>query len=223
MSVREKQFAELAAGAGALLVVDVQRSFGDPSMLADYGLSEESGESVAAAVARCGVLVDAARSAGVPVHWIELATESPWRASQWLRTGDSSAPLDAGEPCVVGTPGAEWYVLEPRSDEARWRKTGYSGFLGTGLAERLREDGVEWVSVVGLTTECCILATATDAAQLDFPVYVARDATAAYEPHLHENALELLALNVGVVGDADELVELWASASVALSTSAVAS
>ncbi|NYD65548.1 cysteine hydrolase family protein [Agromyces atrinae] len=209
MSLRDRQLAALGGGGGALLVVDVQRSFGDPEMLADFSLSEQAAADVAAAVSRSAELVADARADGVPVYWIELATETPWRASQWLRTGDPDHPIDDGEPCVVGTEGAEWYVLEPRDDEPRFRKTGYSGFLGTGLAERLRADGIRWVSVIGLTTECCILATATDAVQLDWPVFVPRDATAAYAPHLHENALGLLALNVAVIGDADELVALW--------------
>ncbi|GAB3601361.1 cysteine hydrolase family protein [Microbacterium tumbae] len=213
--LRERQLGTLTADGAALLVVDVQRSFGDPAMLAGYGLDDAAYAAVAAAVERCGQLVDAARSAGVPVYWIELATETRWRASAWLRSGDLDAPLGDDEPCVVGTPGAEWYGLAPGAGEMRVRKTGYSGFLGTGLAERLRADGIRWVAVAGLTTECCIQATATDAVQLDWPVYIPRDATAAYDLGLHEGALAQMALNVGVIGTSAELVSLWNGASPA--------
>lgn len=203
--------AVLELGAPALLVVDVQHDFGDPAALAAMGLGDEVLAGVAAAVDRCAVLVDAARALGVPVYWIELATpaDRPWRASQWLRGGDQDAPLSAEEPCVVGTPGAEWYRLRPDSGEPRTRKRGYSGFLGTGLAERLRADGVRWLTVIGLTTECCIHATATDALQLDWPVVVATDATAAYSAELHRSALELLALNVADLRSGDEIIALW--------------
>lgn len=182
-------------------------------MLAGLGLDEDALAAVATAVERCGELVDAARAAGVPVYWIELWTETPWRASAWLRSGELDAPLGADEPCVAGTPGARWYRLAPDAGETRVRKTGYSGFLGTGLAERLRADGIRWLGVAGLTTECCVQATATDAVQLDWPVYLPGDAMAAYDAGLHEGALAQMALNVGVVGTSAELAALWGPAS----------
>ncbi|RXZ66832.1 cysteine hydrolase family protein, partial [Agromyces albus] len=167
--------------------------------------------AVAAAVERCGELVQSARAAGVPVYWIELGTDpaAPWRASNWLRAGDLDAPLSPDEPCVIGTPGAEWYRLSPAPGELRTRKTGYSGFLGTDLAAELRRRGIRWLSVVGLTTECCIAATATDAIQLGWPVLIADDATAAYDLELHEHALAQLALNVAVIGSSAEITALW--------------
>lgn len=209
--LRERQLDGLSADGAALLVVDVQRSFGDPTMLEPYGLAPEAAAAVAAAVERSGELVAAARAAGVPVFWIELGTDpaAPWRASSWLRVGDLDAPLSPDEPCVIGTPGAEWYLLEPATGESRTRKTGYSGFLGTDLAAELRRRGIRWVSIVGLTTECCIAATATDAVQLGWPVLIADDATAAYDVALHEHALAQLALNVAVIGSSAELAALW--------------
>lgn len=209
IGLRERQIDALAADGAALLVVDVQRSFGDPSLLAGYGLDDAAYAAVHGAVEQCDVLVRAARGAGVPIYWIELSTETRWRGSAWLRSGDLDEPLGDDEPCVAGSPGAEWYRLEPAPGEVRVRKTGYSGFFGTGLAEQLHADGVRWVSITGLTTECCIQATATDAVQLDWPVYIPRDATAAYDLDLHEGALAQMALNVGVIGTCAELVSLW--------------
>ncbi|GAA1735773.1 isochorismatase family cysteine hydrolase [Microbacterium paludicola] len=214
-ALRERQLATLARERPALVVVDVQRSFGDPEMLGGHGLDAAAQASVAAAVERCAVLVADARALGVPVYWVELGTVTPWRASQWLRDGDLDAPLGDDEPCVVGTPGAEWYGVQPLAGEARVRKTGYSGFLHTDLAARLRVDGIGWVAVVGLTTECCIQATATDAIQLGWPVYIPDDATAAYDVPLHAAALEQLALNVAVIGSSSELSGLWAGSALA--------
>ncbi|GLI27729.1 isochorismatase [Agromyces rhizosphaerae] len=216
-----RQLGALRPEAAALLVIDVQRSFGDPAFLGGYGLDEAASAHVAAAVSRCAELVSLARSAGVPVYWIELATpvDEPWQASKWLRSGSLSGPVGDDEPCVVGTPGAEWYGVVPAEGEPHFAKRGYSGFLGTGLAERLTTDGVEWVAVAGLTTECCVAATATDAIQLGWPVVLAEDATAAYSLELHAAAVESLALNVAVIGDVATVADVWARGSVPSSDS----
>ncbi|WP_035855024.1 cysteine hydrolase family protein [Cryptosporangium arvum] len=211
MTLRERQLAALRGGRPALIVVDVQRSFADPEYLVGYQLAPDASAAVAAAVRRTGALVDAARAAGVPVFWVGLGTDpaTPWRASLWLRTGDPGAPYGPDEPCVRGTPGADWYGLTPADDETQVVKRGYSGFLGTGLAEALRDAGVGWTAVAGLTSDCCVAATATDAFQLGWPVLVPADAVAAYDVATHEAALAQLALHVAVLTTADELVSRW--------------
>lgn len=179
-----------------------------------------------AAVTRIGSLVDEARATGVPVVWVELGSDParPWRSSTWLRGGDPDGPMPDDEPCRIGTEGAEWYRTAPAPGETRVVKRGYSGFLGTDLEARLTSAGIGWVTVVGLTTECCVLATAQDAMQLGWPVVVPQDATAAYDTDVHDAALTLIDLNVGVVTDADETVALWReSASVSVSASVPAS
>ena len=209
--------AALEALPGALLVVDVQRSFGDPDYLGAYGLDAAASASVVDAIAATAALVDDARAQGVPVVWIELGSEPgrPWRSSGWLRGGALDDPMGDEEPCIVGTPGAEWYGLEPAVGEIRVVKRGYSGFLGTDLDALLRASGVEWVAVAGLTSECCVAATATDAVQLDYPVVIPAEATAAYDVRINDNALEQLALNVGRVVTSAELTALFAASAPA--------
>jgi len=198
----------------ALVVVDVQRDFGEPARIAPYGLDDRASVAVDAAVTRIGTLVDEARSAGVPVVWVELGSDParPWRSSTWLRGGALDAPMPDDEPCRIGTEGAEWFRTAPASGETRVVKRGYSGFLDTDLEARLTSAGIGWVTVVGLTTECCVLATAQDAMQLGWPVVVPRDATAAYDTAVHDAALTMIGLNVGVVTDADDAVALWRAA-----------
>lgn len=209
--LRELQLAQLAERTPALVVVDVQRDFGDPSLLGAYGLDDETVDVLERTVTRIGELVDDARRLGVPVVWVELGSdpERPWGASNWLRSGDYDAPVSADEPCIIGTPGAEWYRMEPAEGELRVVKRGYSGFLGTALDERLRAAGYGWLTIVGLTSECCVDATAQDAMQLDWPVVVPRDATAAYDLAVNDAALRQLELNVAVLSDVDEVVALW--------------
>ncbi|MER6160863.1 isochorismatase family cysteine hydrolase [Streptomyces sp. NPDC001868] len=214
--LRDTQLAHLTRpGSGpALVVVDVQRDFADPARLTEYGLTDAALAALDQAVTRVSDLVDAARAAEVPVLWVELGSDParPWRASNWLRGGDYDAPMSPAEPCVLGTPGAEWYRVCPAEGEPRVVKRGYSGFLDTDLAARLHEADCDWLTVVGLTSECCVYATAQDALQLDWPVVVPRDATAAYDLDVNAAALAQLALNVAVLSDADEVTEMWKKA-----------
>ncbi|NGO11378.1 cysteine hydrolase [Streptomyces sp. HC44] len=211
--LRDRQLAHLTRPGSrpALVVVDVQRDFADPDRLAEYGLTDAALAALDQAVTRIGDLVEAARAAEVPVVWVELGSDParPWRSSNWLRQGDYDAPMSPDEPCVLGTPGAEWYRMRPSTDELRVVKRGYSGFLGTDLDARLHAAGCDWLTVVGLTSECCVDATAQDAVQLDWPVVVPRDATAAYDLDVNAAALVQLGLNVAVLSDTDEVVELW--------------
>ncbi|MFI5675541.1 cysteine hydrolase family protein [Streptomyces cellulosae] len=211
--LRDRQLAHLTRPGNrpALVVVDVQRDFADPDRLAAYGLTEAALSALDRAVTRMCDLVDAARATEVPVVWVELGSDParPWRAGNWLRGGDYDAPMSPDEPCVLASPGAEWYRLRPAEGEIRVVKRGYSGFLGTDLDARLRAAGCDWLTVVGLTSECCVDATAQDAVQLDWPVVVPRDATAAYDLGVNAAALVQLGLNVALLSDTDEVVDLW--------------
>lgn len=210
-ALEDDRTAALRGTAGpALLLVDVQHDFAAPEQLSAWGVSPEDIAAVDAAVDRCADLVAGARAAGVPIVWIELAYDPtrPWRSSAWLTTGSPDSPTD-GFPCVAGSPGAEWWRLEPGDGEPRVQKRFYSGFAETGLAAVLSDLDVGWVTIAGLTTECCILATAFDAVQHDLPVVVVDDATAAYTPELHRGALESLALNVADIRPTREVVALW--------------
>ncbi len=204
-ALRDRQLATLPPRPG-LVVVDVQRSFADPAMIADY---QPDLAAVAKAVDRSAALVAVARRFGVPVVWVELGSDParPWQVSDWFH---GSKPED--NPCVVGTPGAEWYAMAPEPGELRVVKRGYSGFAGTTLEEQLRAAGIGWLAVCGLTTECCVAATATDAFQREFPVLLPQDAVAAYDPDVHHAALEQLALNVAVLTDTTELTGLFEEA-----------
>jgi nicotinamidase/pyrazinamidase len=85
--------------------------------------------------------------------------------------------------CVQGTWGAELqpdldpekidFLLDKGMD--RWSQ-GYSGFHDSGLADLLREHGVDRVFVAGLTTEYCVKNTVLDARRLGLDVVVVEDA-----------------------------------------------
>jgi nicotinamidase/pyrazinamidase len=84
--------------------------------------------------------------------------------------------------CVRGTRGAEFHpslIDDPRISiisKARMDADEYSAFDGTGLADLLRQQGVEEVWVGGLATDYCVKQTALDAAREGFKVKAVADA-----------------------------------------------
>jgi nicotinamidase-related amidase len=191
-------------GSGALVVIDVQRSFADPAYYRPG--SDAAGRAVAGAVARVGELATAARRNGLRVVWVRLeqTEDQPWLASAWLRGGQDDETGE--EPCLAGTPGAKWFGPVPEPGETVITKRFYSGFLGTGLAEFLRGEAITWLLACGLTTECCVAATAQDGIQLGFRVLISSDATAAYDLDWHRQALEMLSVNVGLVATTEDII-----------------
>lgn len=195
----------------ALLVVDVQRDFADPERLP--WLAEDDQSRVTTAVERTAELVRSARAAGVRVVWaaLEQDPDEPWASSLWLR-GISHEPREvrlAQEPCLTGTSGAEWFGVTPHPGEEVVVKRRYSAFQGTALAERLRSHGVTWLTVCGLTTECCVDATVRDGFQLGFRTVVAADSTASYQRDQHTHTLDVLAQHAAVVATADAVAAAW--------------
>lgn len=199
------------AGEAAVLVVDTQRDFAAPERppRSDAGARER----IDAALAGTRLLVDRARAAGVPVVWTRLVQDpdEPWDSSRWLR-GLADLPPEraaAEEPCLAGTPGPEWFGAAPLDGEEVVDKRRYSAFHGTDLVRMLYSAGVSWLVVCGLTTDCCVDATARDAFQHGFRVVVAADAVGTYEQARQDAALEGLARHAAVVATVDAVSGLW--------------
>jgi nicotinamidase/pyrazinamidase len=178
----------------ALLVVDVQNDFADPS----GSLSVAGGDRIVPTVDR---EIEMAIANGA----IVIATQD------WHPPSTPHFAKDGGRwpvHCVAGTWGAELHpALALRGDAPRVRKgangeDGYSGFtmrdpvsgetIATELEGLLRDAGVEDVVVTGLATDYCVKATALDAVRLGFGTAVLADAVAAVdvEPGDGARALE---------------------------------
>lgn len=165
----------------ALVVVDLQNDFADPS----GSLSVAGGDGVLPAV---NAAVRDAREAGAMV----VATQDwhPESTPHFARDG-GIWPVH----CVAGRWGAELHPdLEIPADAARIRKgtggeDGYSAFTvrdprtseerATELERLLRERGIRRVVVCGLATDYCVRATALDAVRLGFEVTLLGAAVAA--------------------------------------------
>jgi ureidoacrylate peracid hydrolase len=190
----------------ALLVVDCQVDFGGP----DGEMARRGADMTAprAALEKAQALVEAARSAGVSVVFVRLIT-NPAAESYVIREARARQGEDGPDLCVEGTHGADFVGLQPLPGETIISKNRYSAFSHTGLGEQLHAGGVDTLVLAGLTTECCVAASAWDAFEQDFHVFIAADACAAYEKDLHTHALKALAASGAVVSDTAEFADLW--------------
>ena len=96
------------------------------------------------------------------------------------------------EHCVKGTQEAEVIgELGPFVDGSNAiKKNRYSGFFNTGLESELEELSPEKVIVCGVCTDICVLHTAADARNRDYPVEVPTDCVASFDPEAHRWALQ---------------------------------
>jgi nicotinamidase-related amidase len=138
-----------------LIVIDVQRAFEDGSWGPRNNPDAE--QHIAEAIAGW-------RERGAPVLHVRHESTGP------------------GGRFVPGTPAFEFKPeAQPLEGEPVITKDVNSAFIGTDLEARLRQDGVETVALVGLTTDHCVSTTARMAANLGFDTWVLGDATATHE------------------------------------------
>jgi nicotinamidase/pyrazinamidase len=156
------------------VVVDVQNDFADPK----GSLYVRGGEAV---VAFINAEVHSAREGGAPVVYTQ-----DWHppSTPHFQTDGGPWPVH----CVQSSWGAAFHpdleVEGPVVQKGTHGEDGYSGFTvadprsgaraDTGLAELLRDQGVQQLTVVGLATDYCVKATALDAVAKGFKTRVLR-------------------------------------------------
>jgi len=165
----------------ALLVVDVQNDFADPS----GSLSVRGGADI---VPRLNAEIQRALEAGATVIYTQ----------DWHPPSTPHFAKDGGiwpVHCVTDTWGAAFHpdlvVAGPSVRKGSNGEDGYSGFTmrdpvkgtdrPTELESMLREQGVARVVIGGLATDYCVRATAMDAMDRGFAVAVLTDAVAAVD------------------------------------------
>jgi nicotinamidase-related amidase len=201
----------ITPGRTALLIVDMQVDFASPEgMAGHWGLDLST---VPAALAAADRLAQAARAAKVSVVFAGLFTAPETDSAAWterMRRRGADPEVEASL-CRDGEPGSAFVGPQPQEGEIVICKTRYSAFWDTDLDARLKAMGVDTLVIAGLTTECCVDGTARDAFNLDYQVFVATDACAAYEPDLHAGALKMLDLNTAILIDSASVAAAWGS------------
>lgn len=195
----------------ALLIVDMQTDFASSEGAAGrWGLDLSTVPPALTAAER---LAEAARTAKIPVVFSGLFTTPETDSSAWnermRRRGDDPS-VDAAL-CRADEAGSAFVGPQPQPGELIIRKVRYSAFWDTDLDARLKTLGVDTLVIAGLTTECCVDGTARDAFNLDYHVFVAADACAAYEPDLHAGALKMLDLNTAILTDSASVAAAWSA------------
>jgi len=137
----------------ALLVIDVQDSF---KPLPRW--SRRNNPEFEKNVAR---LVDAYRSAGLPVFYVLHSDEDPG----WEKTSPYYKLMS---------------FLSPRPDEPVLEKTTRNAFTSTNLPELLLEKGVRRVVITGIQTEQCCETSARVAADLGYAVDFVTEGTLTF-------------------------------------------
>jgi nicotinamidase-related amidase len=197
----------IAPSRTALVIVDMQVDFAAPDGAMGRAGVDLSAVPPAMEVAR--ELTAVARMARAPVVFVGLQTaddtdSTVWRERGRRRRGESLSPL-----CRAGTPGAAFVGPQPGYGDLVIAKSRYSAFFGTGLHTALKARGTDTLVVCGLTTECCVDCTVRDAFQLDYHVFIATDACAAYDQRLHAAALDALDLNCAILLRSEQAAAAW--------------
>ncbi len=106
--------------------------------------------------------------------------------------------------CIRGTHESE--VIEELSGYPgkRIEKQRYSAFYNTELDLELAALKPDKVIVCGVCTDICVLHTAADARNRDYPVEVATNCVASFDPSAHRWALEHMQKVLGVETSGEE-------------------
>ncbi|MCY3561600.1 MAG: isochorismatase family protein [bacterium] len=157
----------------AVVVVDFQRCFVDPSIPGGGDFSDAIEETVR--------LLEAGRSHGVPIVFTVVAYDDPAR--------DAGRFIEKCPTLKYAVAGSEMVELDERlvrrPDEPVVVKSFASAFFGTTVASYLTGLGVDTVILAGCTTSGCVRASAIDSMQSGFRTVIPRQCVGdiAAEPH----------------------------------------
>ena len=163
---------EIDPARTALVVVDMQNAFVSPGGMFDLAGFDISGAPAVIDVHRR--LLDGCRAARVPIVYLQM-TYRP----DLTDGGDETSPnfhkelglvMMRRRPELEGTLLVEgtwdWQVvdeLSPQAGDTVIRKSRYSGFCRTPLADHFRAAGIRHLLFTGVATNVCVESTARDA------------------------------------------------------------
>ena len=138
----------------ALVVIDVQKAFDDPSWGKRNNPDAESNISS---------ILSAWRESKMPVIHVRHSSVEPHSLFHPNQTGYEFKE-----------------EAQPISGESIFKKSVNSAFIGTGLEKYLRQQKITNIVIVGLTTDHCVSTTTRMAGNLGFDVTLVSDATATF-------------------------------------------
>jgi nicotinamidase-related amidase len=212
----------------ALVVVDMQRYFTQPAFPftevfeklspgAAAGYLKRVRETVIPSIRK---LLLCFRSAGSPVIFTAVGTETGdgRELPCWLRSFDQLGLAMLGERIWPAVTHPSWAIdesLMPLAEEVVLNKLSAGTFATTSLEQRLRNQGVEWVVVAGVSSDVCVATTAREAADRGFRTLMVSDGCTALSEQMHQASLDTFNIAFGWVRTADEVVALMDGGRVA--------
>lgn len=146
-----------------------------------------------------------------PHRGVDVVARAVRLAAAWRRSGATVVLVRVERPNVaVQPPGSDFVAeLEPQESDIILVKRTVGAFYGTGLAERLRERGVDTVVMAGLATTMGVESTARAAADHGFQVLFAADAMSGMTAAEHDHALTAVLPRFGEVLTTEDLLARW--------------
>ncbi len=140
----------------ALLLIDIQKGIQETGY---YGAERNNPK----AEENCAKILNAFRAKKMPVFHVQHCSTNP------------DSPLHPSKPTHQFYP-----AVAPRENEPVIQKNVNSAFIGTDLQDRLQQQEIDSLVIIGLTTEHCISTSTRMAGNLGFEVTLISDATAAF-------------------------------------------
>ena len=167
----------------ALLVVDMLNDFIDPQG-ALY-----CGESAREIIPRVKSLIEDFRDKGGTIIFVSDRHEPD----------DSEFKLFPPH-CVAGSKGAETIPeITIHPNEFHIFKNRYSAFFKTPLDDILVREEIDEVHICGVCTSICVMETASDLRNREYPTFVHRMAVGDFDPEAHAFALKRMEKILGAV------------------------
>jgi nicotinamidase-related amidase len=189
----------------ALIIIDMQRDFLEPG-----GFGETLGNDVsrlASAVAPCKSVLEAARESGMLVihtregHRPDLSDAPRAKVERGAPSLRIGAPGPMGRILIRGEDGHDIIPeLYPVVGEPVIDKPGKGAFYATDLDALLRNYGIEYLLVSGVTTEVCVNTTVREANDRGYRCVVLDDCCASYFQHFHDSGIAMIKAQGGIFG-----------------------
>jgi nicotinamidase-related amidase len=217
---------ELDPSRTALIVVDMQRYFTQPSFPftqvfeklspgSSVGYLKRVRETVIPSIQK---LLSCFRALRAPVAFTAVGTEAGdgRELPCWLRSFDELGLATLGKRVWPPVSDPSWEIdesLKPLTGEVVLNKLSAGTFATTGLEQRLRHQGAEWAVVTGVSSDVCVATTAREAADRGFKTIMVSDGCTTFSEQMHQASLDTFNIAFGWVRAADEIVALMRRAS----------
>jgi nicotinamidase-related amidase len=111
--------------------------------------------------------------------------------------------------CQVGTPGFDFYSVQPAAGDPIVTKHRFDAFYGTDLELLLAGNRKRHLFFAGVATNVCVESSLRSAFMRDFEVIIVEDCAAARTARAHGAALDNVRQHFGLVATAADVERAW--------------